>query len=199
MRVMGRPAAEAALEIPAFAPSAMSGGDRSGERRLLRQAKRGDRAAIDRLVEMHWEGAYRTALLVSRDHAAAEDVAQEALILALRSLGRFDRRRRFGPWLHRIVTNRAIDHIRERRRRMELLKAGGERVPDHVDEAGLSPDLAEALGRLADEDRAIVVLRHLFDYRSEEIGGILGLPAGTVRRRLAGALKKLRVEMEGRT
>ena len=195
MSHMGTPAAETALEIPAFAPSAMADGDRPEERRLVRRAQRGDRGAIDGLVGIHWDGAYRAALLVSRDHGAAEDITQEAFILALRSLSRFDRRRPFGPWLHRIVTNRAIDHVREWGRRAELIERE-DTAAGQLEDPGLSADLSQALDRLSVEDRAIVVLRHLFDYRSVEIGQIMQLPAGTVRRRLAGALHAMRIELE---
>ena len=58
--------------------------------------------------------AYRAAYLVVHDAGAAEDIAQEAFLAAVRHLDRFDRRRPFGPWLHRIVVNRAIDWARTR-------------------------------------------------------------------------------------
>lgn len=191
---MSSPAAETALDLPALAQASMDKPQRES-RRLTRAAQLGDRAALEALVSSHWGGAYRVALLVSRDHAAAEDIAQEALLSALRSLPRFDPRRSFGSWLHRIVTNRAIDHVRERERRAALVERAADRDPVGAP-AGLPPALTQALDRLDAEDRAIVVLRHLFDYRSREIGKILGLPAGTVRRRLADALAELRAELE---
>ena len=64
--------------------------------------------------------AYRAAYLVTHDAAAAEDIAQESFLAALRALDTFDRRRPFGPWLHRIVVNRAIDWTRARRLRAEV-------------------------------------------------------------------------------
>src|SRR5439155_818149 len=60
------------------------------------------------------------AYLVVHDSAAAEDIAQEAFLAAVRALDRFDRRRPFGPWLHRIVVNRAIDWARRRELRREV-------------------------------------------------------------------------------
>src|ERR671924_1857856 len=79
------------------------------ERRLVREAQRGSAEALEDLFRRHWAGAYRAAWVVMRDAAAAEDIAQEAFISAVRALDRFDRRRPFAPWLHRIVVNRAID------------------------------------------------------------------------------------------
>jgi len=64
------------------------------------------------LYSLHWRGAYRAAYLVVHDAAAAEDIAQDAFLAAVDALDRFDRRRPFAPWLHRIVVNRALDWAR---------------------------------------------------------------------------------------
>ena len=93
-----------------------------GKTALVRAAQGGSAEAMEELFRRHWAAAHRAAWLVVHDAAAAEDVAQEAFLAAVRSLDRFDRRRPFGPWLHRIVVNRAIDFararaVRRRRRR----------------------------------------------------------------------------------
>src|SRR6476469_6195627 len=90
------------------------------ERAWVRDAQRGSAAALEQLFRSHWPRAYRAALLVVGDAAAAEDIAQESFLAAVRSLDRFDRTRPFGPWLHRIVVNRAIDFTRARRLRREI-------------------------------------------------------------------------------
>src|SRR5712691_9336322 len=86
----------------------------------VRDAQRGSAAAIEHLFRSHWPRAHRAALLVVGDAAAAEDIAQESFLAAVRALDRFDRRRPFGPWLHRIVVNRSIDWARARALRREL-------------------------------------------------------------------------------
>src|SRR5438552_17343589 len=91
----------------------------SADARALRAARRGDEAELERLFRSHWPRAFRAAYLVVHDASAAEDIAQEAFLSALRSLDGFDRRRPFGPWLHRIVVHRALDHARARRPRGE--------------------------------------------------------------------------------
>ena len=83
-------------------------------RAWVREAQRGSADALEKLFRAHWPRAYRAALLVVGDAAAAEDIAQESFLAAVRALDRFDRRRPFGPWLHRIVVNRAIDFSRAR-------------------------------------------------------------------------------------
>ena len=89
------------------------------ERALVRGAQGGSEAALDELFRLHWRRAHQAAYLVVHDAAAAEDIAQEAFLAAIRNLDRFDRRRPFAPWLHRIVVNRAIDHARARTLRAE--------------------------------------------------------------------------------
>jgi len=88
------------------------------EAALIRQARSGSADAVEALVRRHWDGAHRAAFLIVHDAGAAEDIAQEAMLAAVRSIDRFDRRRPFKPWLHRIVVNRSLDWLRARARRL---------------------------------------------------------------------------------
>src|ERR1700727_882437 len=81
--------------------------DRS-ERSLIAGALAGSERDLEALFETHWPRAYRAAYLIVGDHAAAEDIAQEAFLAAVRRLDWFDRRRKFGPWLSAIGVDRAI-------------------------------------------------------------------------------------------
>src|SRR3954449_3193252 len=94
-------------------------GPHRDERAWVRGAQRGSVSDLESLFEHHWPRAYRAAYLVVHDSGAAEDIAQEAFLAAVRALDRFDRRRPFGPWLHRIVVNRATDWSRARALRGE--------------------------------------------------------------------------------
>jgi RNA polymerase sigma-70 factor, ECF subfamily len=126
-----------------------------------------------------------------RDAAAAEDIAQEAFISAVRALDRFDRRRPFAPWLHRIVVNRAIDAARSRALRHEVAAAPIEEAAADEPPEPLSDELTTALAELGPEHRAVVALRYLLDYTPGEIAGLLELPRGTVNSRLRRALDRL--------
>ena len=164
---------------------------------LIRQARNGSADAVETLVRRHWDAAHRTAFLIVQDVAAAEDIAQEAMLAAVRAIDAFDRRRPFRPWLHRIVVNRSLDWLKARQRRPEVgggLAAGVE-APAPADE--LSAELMAALAALDPDQRALVVLRHVLGYRSSELAGMLGVPAATVRTRLARALHQLRTLLEG--
>ncbi len=177
--------------MPVERPKASLG---AGEPALIRAAKRGSQDAIEALVRRHWDGAHRTAYLIVRDAAAAEDIAQESLLAAVQHIDDFDRRRSLGPWLHRIVVNRSLDWLRSRRTRPEVHL---EELPAQASaDEDPSTDVMAALGELEPEQRALIVLRHLHGYRSSELARMLELPAGTVRTRLARALSRLEALVE---
>ena len=169
------------------------------ERAWIKGAQQGSVADLERLFREHWPRAFRAAQLVTGDAAAAEDIAQEAFLAAIRNLDRFDRRRPFAPWLHRIVVNRAIDWTRMRKYRREVrfepaaIEAGPGEGGDGADlaAAGLSDGLTAALADLSAEHRAVVVLRYLLEYTPAEIAKALDLPRGTVNSRLRRALDRL--------
>jgi RNA polymerase sigma-70 factor (ECF subfamily) len=158
------------------------------ERAWIRGAQRGSVADLERLFREHWPRAFRAARLVTGDAAAAEDIAQEAFLAAIRNLDRFDRRRPFGPWLHRIVVNRAIDWTRARKLRAEVELGETVAAP-----AAPDPDDAFArIGELSPDQRAVIVLRYVLEYTPGEIAGLLDLPRGTVNSRLRRGLDQLK-------
>ncbi len=173
----------------------MAGAGRD-ERAWVRGAQAGSASDFEALFRAHWPRAYRAAYLVVHDAAGAEDVAQEAFIAAVRALDRFDSARPFGPWLHRIVVNRAIDWARARALRHEVRAAGEtiEELPaqERGDPAApLSEDALSALASLSPDHRAVVVLRYVLEYTPGEIARMLELPRGTVNSRLRRGLDEL--------
>jgi RNA polymerase sigma-70 factor, ECF subfamily len=164
----------------------------------VRGAQNGSAEALEALFRHHWPRAHRAAYLIVHDSSAAEDIAQESFLAAVRSLDRFDRRRPLGPWLHRIVVNRAIDFARARALRREI--HGDEWLLEQ--EAALEPDgrpsepLLTALAALSPERRAVVVLRYLLDFTPGEIARTLGVPRGTVNSRLRRGLDALEPLLE---
>ena len=170
-------------------------------RQYLRGARAGSGADFEALYRAHWARAYRAAYLVVHDAAAAEDIAQEAFISAARSLDRFDWRRPFAPWLHRIVVNRAIDWARARTLRREVggdaLEAAETRLnPGPAPTEGRLDELTGALGELSPEHRAVIVLRYLLEYTPGEISRLLDVPRGTVNSRLRRGLDQMRGLLE---
>ena len=162
------------------------------EQALIRGVLAGSEADLEALFRRYWPRAYRAAFLIVHDHAAAEDIAQEAFLAAIRRLDRFDRHRRFGPWLSTIVVNRAIDWARARTARRET---GGEPAdapsPPEVPVGRYSQEVLTALAALSPEHRAVIVLRYLLEYSPGEIARALELPRGTVNSRLRRGLDAL--------
>jgi RNA polymerase sigma-70 factor, ECF subfamily len=177
----------------------MAGSGRD-DRVWVRDAQAGSVPALEALYREHWPRAYRAAFLVVHDAAAAEDIAQEAFLAAVRALDRFDRRRPFAPWLHRIVVNRAIDWARARALRRELLdESMSESATGAVSpgpDRSYSEPVVAALGALGPEQRAVIVLRHLLEYTPGEIAELLELPRGTVNSRLRRGLDELASRLE---
>jgi RNA polymerase sigma-70 factor (ECF subfamily) len=163
------------------------------ERARLRAARAGSVSDFEALFRAHWPRAHRAAYLVVHDSAAAEDIAQEAFLAAIRALDRFDRSRPFAPWLHRIVVNRAIDWSRARalRAEAELDERAAPAARAELDD----PTLA-ALAQLSPEHRGVIVLRHLLEYTPGEIAELLDLPRGTVNSRLRRGLDELSRSVE---
>jgi RNA polymerase sigma-70 factor (ECF subfamily) len=163
------------------------------ERAHVRAAQAGSASDIEALFRLHWPRAFRAAYLVVHDAAAAEDIAQEAFLAAIRNLDRFDRGRPFGPWLHRIVVNRAIDWTRARQLRSEAELHDTLPAPD--EDGPLDESLLAALAALPPEHRAVIVLRYLLEYTPGEIADVLGLPRGTVNSRLRRGLDSLQEQV----
>src|ERR1043166_8372146 len=83
--------------------------ERLWDRELLRGARRGSPQAVEALIERHWDRAHRIAYGILGDAHAAEDVTQEAMLSIVKNIRRLDPYRPFGPWLHAVVSNRALD------------------------------------------------------------------------------------------
>jgi RNA polymerase sigma-70 factor (ECF subfamily) len=165
---------------------------RVGDAVLVRAAQRGSEDAVAELFRRHWHDLHRAALLITGDAAAAEDIAQEAFLAALRALPRFDLRRPLRPWLHRIAVNRAIDWSRARALRREVADGVADRAGPHADAATLpDDDIAAALVQVGVEQRAAIVLRYVLELTPGEIAAVLELPRGTVNSRLRRGLDAL--------
>jgi RNA polymerase sigma-70 factor (ECF subfamily) len=161
------------------------------ERKLIRDAQRGSKDALADLYAAHWGRAHRAAYFVVHDAVAAEDIAQDAFLAAVDALDRFDRRRPFAPWLHRIVVNRALDWARREALRRKVDDPESQAEPEAPRDT-VDGELMEILAQLPPEQRAVVVLRYLLEYTPGEIARMLELPRGTVNSRLRRGLDRLR-------
>jgi len=153
----------------------------------------GDAAALAALIERSWDWAYRLAWRLLRNREAAEDVAQEACVAAIRSLRDLREPATYRAWLHRITARIALRHARvpmtESIERIDLAAFAHD-----VDDA---LDVNAAIDALGETLRAPMLLFYAFDMPSVEIARVLRIPDGTVRWRLAEGRRRLRSILSG--
>jgi RNA polymerase sigma factor (sigma-70 family) len=171
------------------------------EDELVERARGGDGAAFAALVRDHQEIAFRTAYLITRNAADAEDAAQVGLTKAWRALPRFRQGAPLRPWLLAIVANEARNRRRAEGRREGLTLRAAHELPS----GGAAPspegralaqeqrtELLAALEELGDDDRLVLSCRYLLDLGEEETAQVLSLRRGTVKSRTSRALDRLR-------
>ena len=145
--------------------------------------------------------AFRTAYVIARNAADAEEAAQDGFVKAWRALGRFREGAPFRPWLLQIVANEARNRVRSAGRRAGLaLRAATE---ESSGDAAPSPEavllsaeqregLLAAVNELPEEQRLVVSLRYFLGLSEREVAEALDVPQGTVKSRNARALERLR-------
>jgi len=175
----------------------------------MRRLARGEREALQPLMERHYRRVYRIALAYLRNPDDALDVVQETFVRAFEHAGRWNAGSEVAPWLTRIAVNQSIDRYRRERRRRETMAPLDE--GDHDDRLGsgeISPELQahghelgaridRALRSLPERQRAVFVLRHYEDRSLEEIATALGIRLGTVKSSLFRATHELRRRLRG--
>lgn len=167
---------------------------------LISRIRKGDLEAFEALYHRHKTRVYHTALAITHDEGAAEEILQDCFVRAYRHMNRLDTTYPISPWLHRIAVNLSYNWtIRQRRRALPLeevterLVAGPqsspERAAEHSELQGL---VQEAIDSLSFPHQIVVILYYLQGFTLSEIAYILDCPTGTVKSRLHYACKNLR-------
>jgi RNA polymerase sigma-70 factor (ECF subfamily) len=194
------------MSEPAAIPDAnASAGILEGD--LVKRARRGDLAAYDELVKRYQERIYATIYHMTGNHEDANDLAQEAFIKAFQALKSFKGGSSFYTWLYRIAINKTINFLKQRNNKHHFslndLDFNTEHNPDLVAlishktpqrDAGLAElqkKLNEALFKLSEPHRMVVVLHDVQGVSHEEIAEAMNCNIGTVRSRLFYARQQL--------
>jgi RNA polymerase sigma-70 factor (ECF subfamily) len=173
--------------------------------------KRGDPRAFDELVRRFQGRVYAVAFRVTGNREDALDVAQEALIKAYQRINTWQPTGGFLPWLLRLTTNQAIDHLRRRKRQPQerldetfVPESEGASVEPAVESAGQTVRAHEidervrgALHTLSPAQRTVFMLRHYEGQSLAEIAAQMGCTVGSVKVHLFRSLQKLRKELGG--
>jgi RNA polymerase sigma-70 factor (ECF subfamily) len=171
------------------------------DRDLLQRCGRREPGAFEELVELTGRQVYTLAHRLVGDRHEAEDVAQEAYLRVYRSLRSFRGDSRFETWLHRVVANVAINHMRSRARFGELMDEPETivRIPGapSTDDVAERDELAGALAQLPAAQRAAVVLKDVYGFSVSEIAERLDTTEGAVKLRLHRGRRNLKNLIHG--
>lgn len=172
------------------------------DKRLVAEAVSGKPEAFEELVRRHQDRLYNTLIHITGNLHEAEEVAQDAMLQAYKKLDSFRGDSSFYTWLYRIAFNLAASGRRKKRPRISLDQLQENASVDPTDSAGRpetqleraerAQQLYDAMGRLGEEFRSVLVLRELEDCDYETISEMLDIPIGTVRSRLHRARTMLR-------
>jgi RNA polymerase sigma-70 factor (ECF subfamily) len=166
------------------------------DRQLLRAARAGEPAALGALIERHRAGMRAVALSMLGHRPEAEDVVQDAVVVALARIGELREPESAGPWLRAIVRNNCLMLLRARRvaevEPTEQLATAVPNAEELLDGHALEDWIFHALDALSEPLRVVTLLRYFTEVSSyDAIAVFCGLPVGTVRSRLNEAKRKL--------
>ncbi len=172
-----------------------------GSAELVERARVGDTGAFERLLEAHERQVVSTAWRLLGRLEDAEDAAQEVFLRLYRFLGSVEAGRALEPWLYRVTVNVCRDLGRRRRRWPMALEDSPEigrmaaSGPDPAARATLAEErriAEEALGTLAEKERAALVLRDVEGLSTRQVAEILGSTEVTVRSQISRARVKIK-------
>ncbi|TCZ77040.1 sigma-70 family RNA polymerase sigma factor [Paenibacillus albiflavus] len=163
---------------------------------LVRAAQSGDREALITLLRDIETHVYRTAYYVLNNEQDALDATQEALIRIYTKIGSYEEKALFKTWVQRIVTNICIDKFRKNKPTISIEESDpyltyNQDVEEEVMTMYLAKDVREAIDKLPEHHRTVIVLRYLQDFSYNEIAESLGLPLNTVKSYLFRARQQL--------
>lgn len=184
-----------------------------GDAAIVKRVRDGEVEAFRILVERHSRALYALAHRMTGNAHDAEDIVQESLMRAYRQLGRFESRSEFGTWIHRIGVNCALDHLRSRKSREQVIQdaqgagegaedmvsamPGHEPSPDqHLADVQIRQHVEGALGVLSVTERTAFVMRHFQEMPLAEIAQALGINENAVKNTIFRAVQKVRRSLE---
>ena len=171
---------------------------------LIERVRENDLEALGHLFDRYYAQVYRSAIVITQDNAAAEDIAQECFLKIHRYANRIDTSLPLIPWLYRVTVNLSYTWITRQKRRTISLEGMVDRLispnwlsPDHLAEhSETQRQVREAIGQLNLNQRVVVALHYLSGLSLEEIAEVIDCPVGTVKSRLYYARENLRRRLD---
>lgn len=153
-----------------------------------------DAIDFDAFLGSQLDGAYRLAVVILRDRAAAEDAVQDAMLHAWQARTSLRDPRAGDAWFRRILVNRCRDRLRAAGRHpvVDLTLVERPADDDMANRSSQRDELARITRRMEPDDQLILALRYFQDLTVPEIALVLGVAEGTVKSRLHRALERVR-------
>ncbi|MHA0858434.1 RNA polymerase sigma factor SigY [Paenibacillus sp. CMAA1364] len=164
----------------------------------VKLAQRGDADVLADLIYEHYTFLYKYLVKLTIDPAMAEDLTQDTILRCIEKIRLYDGTSAFSSWLITIGTRIYMDNMRRKKTEQNwlLMEQGVRHVRWQFESKNEEwNDVLESLAKLSTEHRVAILLKHYYGYTYEEIGGMLSIPSGTVKSRVANALHQLRKEM----
>ncbi|MGN7402517.1 sigma-70 family RNA polymerase sigma factor [Cytobacillus praedii] len=166
---------------------------------LLTKMKDGDQQAFHKIYDATYQDVYRTVCFMVDHQQDREDIMNEIYMQMWTSLTTYDTNRPFHFWLNGLVI-RQVQRFRVKSwRRFRIFERirGFSQEESHWDQPAVLTDgtnqlISQAIQKLTDKQRAVIILRFYHDYTLEEIATLLDIPLGTVKSRYHAALQSLR-------
>jgi RNA polymerase sigma-70 factor (ECF subfamily) len=186
----------------------------STDKQLVGLSRQGDERAARELVERFQRPVFSIIYRMVRDREKAEDLTQETFVRTFNNLDRYDRSYKFSSWLFKIAYNLTVDHLRRKELKTisihgapdavtsdqqeatsVTLESEGEAPDERIESLELAGQLEQAIGRLREEYRTAILLRHVEGRAYEEIAEIMDIPLGTVKTYIFRARRQLREDL----
>ncbi len=170
------------------------------EGQLIDKAKKGDRKALEKLLQSNYSILKGYLIKLTNNRAVADDITQETMMKAIINIKKYKPTGKFSTWLITIATNLYRDMLRKDKR----IEFDGDNIPkvdlNNLEESVIIKTeidkMKSILSSLSEDKRMVVILKHYYGYSYKEIADILNCPIGTVRSKLHYGIKEIKDKME---
>jgi len=162
---------------------------------LIRKIEKGNEQAMDQFVLKHYPKIYQYCLLRVRDHGYAEDLTQETFLKFFQAFERYKHYGKALNYLYVIAGNLCKDHFRKEGR-MEVYEMSEEIAVEHMGQVEKRMEIYEALDKLPEEIREVVILFFFQEISQKEIARMMGIKLSLVKYRVSKAKELLSKQLE---
>jgi len=185
--------------------------EKYAEKELIIRAKKGDDSAFEEIVKLYEKKICQTILFMVKNDSVVEDVAQEVFIKIYKNISKFNEQSSLYTWIYRITINACYDEIRKEKKVVYLstfvenengeeqeidFEDSSQNVAEIVEKEATKTELIDAIKKLPEDARALIVLRDIREFTYWEIADMLKLKLGTVKSKINRARKQLRDELK---